>query len=470
MNKVLVITYYWPPAGGPGVQRVLKFVKHLPEYGWEPCVLTVRDGEYPSLDPSLAAEVPDSCTVERTAALEPGPFYRRLAGMRASEPIPVSVLARPGGNWRQRLSDWIRLNLFVPDAKIGWVPYGVRAGRRVIARERPAVLLSSSPPATVHLIAHRLARASGLPWVADYRDPWTRIFHYTAVQRTAWAAGRDRRLERRTVAAADVRVTINPIVAEQLAGDEAPGWFRLVPNGYDEDDFPDDPGLTPYEHFTVCYAGNLTTQQNPARLWPALASLAATDRTFAGNFRFVHLGVMEPAIRRAIEEAGLLGSCDLRGYVPHAEAINAMRRSHVLLLVIPDAPGNEAIVTGKIFEYLAAGNFVLGVGPLQGAAAQILRECSAGIMRPHATNLDEVLGERYRSWQRDERWEMDKSAVSRYTRRRLTGELAAILTEAVDRGTKRARPLRRDFPDLLKAGATRPRRPAGHAGDEGARP
>jgi len=442
-----VITYYWPPAGGPGVQRVLKFVKHLPEYGWQPCVLTVRDGEYPSRDPSLVQEVPADCAVYRTAALEPGPLYRRLVGMRASEPIPVATLARTGGGWRRRMSDWIRLNLFVPDAKIGWLPYGVRAGRRVIAREQPDVLLSSSPPATVHLIARRLAQASGLPWVADYRDPWTRIFHYAAAQRTRWAAARDRRLERRTLAAADTRVTINPLVADQLAGEASAGWFRLVPNGFDEDDFPDDPELTPAERFTLCYAGNLTTQQNPARLWRAIANLAARDQTFADTFRFVHLGVMEPAIRREIEAAGVLRFCELRGYVPHAEAIVALRRAHVLLLVIPDAPGNEAIATGKIFEYLATGNFVLGVGPLQGAAARLLEECSAGVMRPHATSLEEILRERYLSWRRGERWEVDKAAVSRYTRRRLTGELAAILAETCSR---------------------RGGRPAPEAGDEGA--
>ncbi len=470
MKKVLVITYYWPPAGGPGVQRVLKFVRHLPDYGWQPCVLTVRDGEYPSLDPSLAAEVPAGCPVYRTAALEPGPLYRRLMGMRPSDPIPVAALARAGGGWRRRISDWIRLNLFVPDAKIGWLPHAVRAGRRVLARERPALLLSSSPPATAHLIARRLAQGGDLPWVADFRDPWTRIYHYADARRTRWAAARDGRLERRILAAADARVTINPLVAAQLAGEEAPGWFRMVPNGYDEADFPDRPGLAPYEGFTVCYAGNLTRQQNPARLWPAIARLAATEPGFADTFRFVHLGVMEPTVRREVEVAGLLGHCDLRGYVAHAEAITAMRRSHVLLLVIPDAPGNEAIVTGKIFEYLAAGNFVLGVGPLQGAAARLLEECSAGVMRPHATGLEDVLRERYRCWRRGERWEVDRAAVSRYTRRGLTGELAAILDETLERH-QRGAPPRAPVSELRPAaGAPRADRPPASAGDEGARP
>ncbi len=449
MDKVLLITYYWPPAGGPGVQRVLKFAKHLPEFGWEVCILTVRDGEYPSLDPTLQAEVPPGCAVYRTAALEPGPLYRRLVGMRAGEAIPVAALARAGGGWRRRLGDWVRLNLFIPDAKIGWMPYAVRAGRRVIARERPAVLLSSSPPSTVHLIARRLARASGLPWVADYRDPWTRIYHYAAARRTRWAAARDRRLEQRTVAAADVRVTINPIVARQLAGDEAAGWFRLVPNGFDEDDFPPDPGLTPYERFTICYAGNLTTQQDPQRLWQALAALAGEEPGFADAFRFIHLGVMEPAIRARLAAAGLLRFCDLRGYVAHAEAIAAMRRSHLLLLVIPDAPGNEAIVTGKIFEYLAAGTFILGIGPLQGAAAQLLAECSAGTMRPHGADLTDLVRERFACWRRGERWEVDRAAVNRYTRRRLAGELAAILRQAA-RGRAHG-----DFPNLLRAAEQR---------------
>ncbi len=447
MNKVLVITYYWPPAGGPGIQRVLKFVKHLPEYGWEPCVLTVRNGEYPTLDPSLAAEVPERCPVERTAAFEPGPLFRRLVGMRADEPIPVSVLASSRRNRRRRILDWVRLNLFVPDAKIGWVPFGVRGGRRVIARERPAVIFSSSPPATTHLIAHRLARTCGLPWVADYRDPWTRIYHYATVPRTSWAAGRDRRLERRIVSAADVRVTINPIVAEQLGAEAVPGGFRLVPNGYDEDDFPDRSDPAPGGQFTVCYVGSMTPQQNPRRLWPALSRLAATVPGFADDFRFVHAGVMDPGIRREVEEAGLLGLCDLRGYVSHSEAIATMRRSPVQLLVIPDSPGNEAIVTGKIFEYMASGNFVLGIGPVRGAAARLLEECSAGVMQPHDADLEEILRQRYTSWQRGERWAVDKTAVSRYTRRGLTGDLAAILAEAVERRAGPVVPPRADVSD-----------------------
>ena len=221
MKKVLVVTYYWPPSGGPGVQRVLKFAKYLPAHGWEPIILTVKNGEYPSIDPSLAGDIPAGCSVHRSISFEPGGLYRPFVGLRSGEPIPVATLAVRDISWRQRWANWIRLNLFIPDAKIGWVPSALKAGRRIIRTTKPDLIFSSSPPQTVQLIAEKLARASGLPWVADYRDPWTRIFHYATSRRSAWARRYDRRLEERIVPAADERITVNQICAD-LLGPELP--------------------------------------------------------------------------------------------------------------------------------------------------------------------------------------------------------------------------------------------------------
>jgi glycosyltransferase involved in cell wall biosynthesis len=282
----------------------------------------------------------------------------------------------------------------------------------------------------VHLVAHRLARATGLPWVADYRDPWTRVYHYAATPRAWWARAWDRRLEAHTVSAADVRVTINPVLAMQLGDGSLAGSFHVLPNGFDEEDFAGEPESEPDPRFTLCYAGNLSAHQNPTGLWRAIATLAERDAAFAASFRFLHLGVLEAAIRRDLAAAGLLEFCELRGYVAHSEAVRAMRRAAMLLLVIPAAPGNEAIVTGKVFEYLASGNFVLGIGPPHGAAAGLLAECSGGVMVPHGAEPHEVLREQFARWRRGERWMVDRAAVARYTRRRLTGQLARILDEA----------------------------------------
>jgi hypothetical protein len=158
MKKVLIITYYWPPAGGPGVQRVLKFAKYLPEFGWQPLVLTVKNGEYPAYDKSLKNDIPPECKVYTTKSIEPFKLYKKFTGMAENEAIPVATLTENKKNWKKRLAYWIRLNLFIPDAKIGWIPFAVKAGKKIIQEEKPDIILSSSPPPTVHLIAKKLAK------------------------------------------------------------------------------------------------------------------------------------------------------------------------------------------------------------------------------------------------------------------------------------------------------------------------
>src|SRR6056297_643237 len=153
MKKVLIITYYWPPSGGPGVQRVLKFAKYLPEFGWQPIILTVKNGEYPAHDESLRKDIPESCKVYKTPALEPFSLYKKFTGMAEDERIPTAALTEKKTNWKKKVAHWIRLNLFIPDAKIGWIPYAVKAGKHIIQKENPDTIFSSSPPPTVNLIA-----------------------------------------------------------------------------------------------------------------------------------------------------------------------------------------------------------------------------------------------------------------------------------------------------------------------------
>lgn len=426
MPRVLVVTYYWPPSGGPGVQRVLKFVKYLPAFGWNPVVLTVKNGEYPSLDPSLARDIPAECPVARTFAFEPGTLYRSLVGLRANEPIPVATLAQRDVSWRKRWANWIRLNLFLPDAKIGWIPSAVRAGKHLIRTAAPDLIFSSSPPQTVQLVADKLARASGLPWVADYRDPWTRIFHYATSHRTGWSRWYDRRLEERIVPAADERITVNMPCAHLLGPEQPRAAFRIIPNGFDEDDFDAVGDLEPYAKFTLTYAGNLSTQQNPRNLWTALAALIARRPDFAAALELRFLGVVAPAVRAALADRGLTNHSTFCGYVAHEEAIRTMRRSALLLLVIPAAEGSAAIVTGKIFEYMASRSYILGIGPRAGVAAEILRSTASGEMFAFEDDLAGEIEGLFERWRRGELAGGERIALAPYTRRRQTKMLAEI--------------------------------------------
>jgi hypothetical protein len=178
MKKVLIITYYWPPAGGPGVQRILKFAKYLPDFGWQPLVLTVSKGEYPALDKSLYKEIPQEAEVFKTKSFEPNLLYKKFVGLDQDASIPISVLSEEKSSLKKSLAHWIRINFFIPDAKIGWQPFAITEGKRIIENHQPDIIFSSSPPPTVHLIARRLKKYARLKWVADFRDPWTDIHYY----------------------------------------------------------------------------------------------------------------------------------------------------------------------------------------------------------------------------------------------------------------------------------------------------
>ncbi|HNV21323.1 MAG TPA: glycosyl transferase family 1, partial [Candidatus Hydrogenedentes bacterium] len=177
MPRVLIISYYFPPAGGPGVQRIMGLVRHLPSFGWEPVVLTVKGGTFFNRDEESLARVPASVPVYRTKAFEPFALYNRLRGKPADEALPIGGVGQGGGGVAARLSQWVRANLFVPDARIGWIPSAVSAAKRLVRHERIDAIITSSPPQTVHLIGRRAALATGLPWIADFRDPWTQIYY-----------------------------------------------------------------------------------------------------------------------------------------------------------------------------------------------------------------------------------------------------------------------------------------------------
>ena len=196
MKKVLIITYYWPPLGGAGVQRVLKFAKYLPEFGWQPIVLTVENGDAPVIDKSLFTDIPKECKIYKTKAFQPYNIYKKFTSKPADEKIPSDVLIKKNNSLKEKLSNWIRLNVFLPDAKVGWIPFAFKEGLKIINKENIALIFSSSPPHTVQLIAKKLAKKTGLKLIADLRDPWMELIHYQANKRAFFAKFIESKLER----------------------------------------------------------------------------------------------------------------------------------------------------------------------------------------------------------------------------------------------------------------------------------
>jgi len=434
MPRVLIVSYYFPPSGGPGVQRALKVAKYLPEVGWQPDVLTVAEGAYPATDPSLADDVPSAATVHRTPSLDPTRLYARLTG-RSGDDVEVGSVKGGKDGWMERLGRWVRANLFLPDARVGWVPFAVWRGRRLLASGEVDAILTTGPPHSTHLIGAALQKSTGVPWVADFRDPWTDINYYEELPHTRWARRFDAFLERMVLRRAQRITTVSPtwraLLAEK-ADRSTSDRFAVVQNGYDEDDLPSGAATPSKEAFELTHVGSLYASRNPVGLWGAIERMRAEDRVPDLRIRLV--GTVDPNVHRSLRAHGLSSITEHVSYVPHPEAMAFMQRAGLLLLTIEDFPQAEGMMTGKIYEYLASGRPVLGVGPPEGDAAALLRKTDGGRLfgRDDASGLAEYIQSHYEAWaEGTPRRGAPAEAIQPYRRRAQTERMATELDEVV---------------------------------------
>ena len=427
--RLLIITYYWPPSGGAGVQRCLKFVKHLAEFGVEPTVITVDPARatYPVRDESLLADVPAGVRVIRTDTAEPFGSYQKLTG-RAVPHGGFANEGRPG--LLQKVSRFVRGNLFLPDPRRGWNRYALTAVERLLAAgEQFDAVLTSSPPHSTQLIGLELKERHGLRWLADLRDPWTDIYYTKDLHRTAPAAWLDRHYERQVLTQADVVLTTSP-ATRRLFLSKNPALpatkFEVLPNGYDEADFTA-ASAPPAGCLRITHTGTITEAYRIENLLRAVAEGQRRHPAVPLRLRFV--GQVSAGLRAQIGAAGLATATEFIPFVPHAESVAYLLESSVLLMAIPDVANNAGILPGKIFEYLAAGKPVLCVGPAGADADAILRECGAGQALPYAdyelmlSTLEQLIGR----WQVSPHLDLPGLRPARYSRRGLTGQLAGLV-------------------------------------------
>ncbi len=427
--RLLVITYYWPPSGGAGVQRCLKFVKHLAEFGVAPTVITVNPARatYPVLDDTLLADVPAGVRVIRTDTAEPFGSYQKLTG-RAVPHGGFANEGRPG--LLQKAARFVRGNLFLPDPRRGWNRYALRAVEALLAAgETFDAVLTSSPPHSTQLIGLALKKRHGLRWLADLRDPWTDIYYTKDLHRTAPAAWLDRRYERQVLTRADVVLTTSPATRRLLQG-KNPGLpaakFEVLPNGYDEADFTA-VSAPPAACLRVTHTGTITEAYQIENLLRAIAEGQRRHPRVPLRLRFV--GQVSAGLRTQIDRAGLGPATEFIPFVPHAESVAYLLESSALLMAIPDVAHNDGILPGKIFEYLAAGKPVLCVGPAGSDADAILRECGAGQALPYAdyelmlSTLEQLIVR----WQANPNLNLPGPRPARYSRRGLTQQLARLV-------------------------------------------
>ena len=444
-KRVLIITYYWPPTAGSGVQRWLKMSKYLPQYGWQPVIYTPSNPEAGMTDESLLKDICPEAEIIKRPIMEPYAIFNALTGSRGAKKSgqkdgsgkqagsravnPINAVGHKSP--LMRLSLWIRANVFVPDPRCLWIRPSVRFLKKYL-REHPVdAIVSTGPPHSMHLIARELHRSTGIPWTADFRDPWTRIFYFKHLPLTRRSRKKYAAMELSVLHEADrvVAVTDNMVrdfLEELGAHENSCGKFHVIENGYDEEDFAGITAAELPEGFNLVHTGLFSAEGNPRKLWKVLSELCRENPDFDRDLHLTFAGKTDPEILAAIREAGLERHLTDLGYVPHHEANSLQKAADLLLLPLREEPEAAGILTGKYFEYLAAGRPIAAFGP----HGSVLEHSLAATRTGKIFDWDEEAP--LKAWitaqfTRTSTFDPDTAAISAYTRRCLAGRYTEIL-------------------------------------------
>ena len=429
MKKVLIITYYWPPSGGAGVQRWLKFAKYLRDFGWEPVIYTPQNPGYPVLDQTLAHDIPLGIEVIKTPIWEPYGFYKRITGGKNSTNISSGLLkGKKSSGFIDDLAVWIRGNFFIPDARRFWINPSVKFLKRYLNANSIDAIVSTGPPHSMHLIALNVKKSINIPWLADFRDPWTDIDHYKELKISYLADRIHKKMELTVLNSCDALVVVsNAMKVNFQKITQSP--IHLITNGYDPDDLDNNP-VEIDQKFSISHIGTMPPNRNPEILWVALAELSDLIPNFRDALEIKLVGQVDHSVFAQLKQRNLLNHTVHLEYIPHNQVSSLMRRSAVLLLAINNSPNAKGILTGKFFEYLAAGRPILAIGPTTGDLAAILNETGAGEIANYddLIRIKAIITDMYKQYC-EKKLVISSSGIEKYQRKNLTSELAAILNK-----------------------------------------
>lgn len=432
-KKVLVITYYWPPSGGVAVQRWLKFSKYLRDFNWEPVIYTVSNGEFAEVDNSLFSEIPENIKVLKHKIWEPYSVYKLFTGKTISKRINRNTIQTGKSlSFSERISIWIRGNLFIPDTRFLWIKPSIAFLRNELKKNKYEAIISTGPPHSNHLIALQLAKLTKLPWLADFRDPWTTMDYFKDLKLTRWAYNKHHKLELAVLKNATVVVVVGSLMKQEFDKKGAKR-VEIISNGFDEFDFNfNSPKPTVLDSdFTLVHVGSFLKRRNPYSLWKVISLLKKEQHPMADKIKIKLVGRVEQSILDSIDEFGLKPNLIQVDYVPHNKVVEYLKSAQILLLPIDDFEGAKWVLTGKLFEYLASSRPVLCIGPKEGDAAKVLAETGLG----DTFEFDDLAGLRIYLINQFERYKKNtlfiekNTSINKYSRRGLTERLAALLNE-----------------------------------------
>ncbi|XCF05142.1 glycosyltransferase family 4 protein [Tamlana crocina] len=373
-KKVLIITYYWPPAGGPGVQRWLKFVKYLPQFGVEPIVYIPEKPNYPLVDDSLESEIPNGITILKQPIKEP---YRlaKVFSNKSSKTISKGIIPEEKEqSLLDKLMLFVRGNFFIPDARVGWVNPSVKFLSEYIQTENIETIITTGPPHSLHLIGLQLKNRLNIKWLADFRDPWTTIGYHKALKLTKSSANKHKLLEKQVLNTADQIIVTSEVTKnefEELTNKP----IEVITNGYDDEamvDFQMD------KKFTLAHIGSLLSKRNPENLWKVLAELINENADFSKDFQLNLVGAVSENVKNSLKKYSLSDYVNEIGYVSHKESIVFQKKSQLLLLVEIDSEDTQCIIPGKLFEYMVSNRPIIALGPKGSDVEKIIRETNTG--------------------------------------------------------------------------------------------
>lgn len=430
-KKVLIISYYWYPFAGVGAYRISRFVKYLSKNGWEVVVLTTKKSvsgmtQEPD-DPALK-----NCRVYRSNIIEPVGLLssKKKKNNKTSNP---SIFYRKNTSWKTKLAVWARLNLMIPDAKFTWKWFAIPLGKKIIQQENPDIILSTSPPPTTNLIAKRLADWSKLPWIADFRDPWTNIYYYDDNPQSKRAKKKNRKLEADVLDKADhITVVNNGFFPEN----NIEGKVTRITNGFDPDHIiTSESSREKNKNFTIRYFGSMKINQYPESFILALKEIGVKNPKVAKNISFEFFGSIDPNIQSEIETASQLIETSFHSYISHEEMMHLVSTTDLLLLTIGRTKNSKFALSTKVFEYMISGKPVLGIGPIDGAASELVDKTNIGKFFEHTDNdgvFNFILKVFNASRKGKTLFKSKKGEVDKYSFKNLSSHLIEILEHQIE--------------------------------------
>ncbi|MEM9076421.1 MAG: glycosyltransferase family 4 protein [Bacteroidota bacterium] len=422
MQKVLVIAYYWPPAGGPGVQRWLKFVKYLPYFGIEPIVYVPENPNYPIVDANLIEEIPEGIQVLKQPIREPYAFASLLS-KKKTKSISSGMIPEKKTSLLANFLLWVRGNFFIPDARKLWVKPSIKVLSKVIEEHNINTIITTGPPHSIHLIGLGLKQKFNIQWLADFRDPWTSIGYHKKLRLTLSSQRKHKHLEKVVLDSADkLIVTSNTTKAEFKEITNTP--IQTITNGFD--DIFEVGQLD--SKLTISHIGSLLTGRNPKNLWEAIKELIDEHSDFANAVQLRLVGVVGEEVKDFINSKDLSKYVDYKGYVSHEEVLKLQRQSQILLLLEIDSEETRGIIPGKLFEYFNARRPILGIGPKEWEAGQMISETQSGEVFGHSDTegIKTVLLNWFKQYQKNQ-LHSKPEYIEKYHRKVLTESLANFI-------------------------------------------